>query len=459
MNHLVKKRLTRRHISCLWLAHTLIWLSTTACDSSRLIHPTVEGPLSLGEELRLGILVSGDYWRNADRANQMINAVYLLRDRVNACGGINQAPMSVVIKEADGTSQSETTAMQDLIDEHRVHGVVAQFSSQDSSSTLELAQQAETPLLIASLDRMHSSINLEPEMHDVGYTVPSIQQQIQALVQIIRKQGHSTLALIRSDSSSIRIWEEIFIPIYESNGGEVVNVDQPLIWNMPVRDPSLDNDQTLSSERDVNEQVLELQELLDRDPEAIVVALDTADGYDFLTTITTLGWRNEQAPIFWHSQETLDEILEQMQPEGSSSPQVLEALDGISGIVPAFSGQGFQGFSETWQANLDEAPIGNAASAWDAVSIFSLAAQAAGQNSRTGILSEMRSISNPPGMTITDICQGLEQLRSQESINFEGASSSLDMNRFREIPGVFNAWRIDPEGKMTITEQVTLDAD
>ena len=71
----------------------------------------------------------------------------------------------------------------------------------------------------------------------------------------------------------------------------------------------------------------------------------------------------------------------------------------------------------------------------------------------------MYSIVNPPGIAITDVCQGLEQLRKQEAINFEGASSSLDMNRFGEVPGVFNVWRVDSDGQMTITEQLTLEAD
>ena len=456
---MVKKRLTRRHIHYLWVVNTVIWVSTTACDSSQIIHPTVEGPLSLGEELRLGVLVSGDYWQNAYRANQMVNAIYLLRDHVNACGGINQAPMSVLIKEADGTSQSETAAMQDLLEEHRVHGVIAQLSSQDPSSSLDLAQQTETPLLIASLDRINLPVHSEGKLYGLGYTVPSIQQQMTAFVQIILSQEHSTLALVLPDSSSISTWEEVFIPTYESKGGEVVNGDQPLIWTAPSSDQTLNTDQPSLSEGEVSEQMAQLQELLGQDPGAIVVALDTTDGYDFLAEITALGWRNDQMPLFWHSQEILDAILEQIQSEDNSSPQVLDALNGIAGVIPAFTGQGFQGFSELWQTHLDESPIGNAASTWDTAAIFSLAAQAAGQNSRTGILAEMYSIVNPPGIAITDVCQGLEQLRKQEAINFEGASSSLDMNRFGEVPGVFNVWRVDSDGQMTITEQLTLEAD
>lgn len=454
---MVKKWLTRRHMCCLWVVNTLIWVS--ACDSSQLLHPTVEGPLSLGEELRLGVLVSGDYWQNAYRANQMVNAMYLLRDRVNACGGINQAPMSVVLKEADGTSQSETSGIKDLIEENRVHGIIAQLSSQDPSSILELAQQTETPLLIASLDRMNLPVSSAENLQGLGYTVPSIQQQMTALVQIILSQEFSTIALVLPDPHSVSTWAETFIPTYESKGGEVVNADQPLIWTAPIRNQALDADQTPSDEREVSAQMVQLQELLDRDLGAIIVSLDSTDGYSFLTEITTLGWRNGQIPMFWHSQETLDEILEKIQSENDSTPQVLDALNGVAGVVPSFSGQGFQGFSELWQTKLDEVPIGNAASTWDTGAMFSLAAQAAGQNSRTGILAEMYSIVNPPGIATTDVCQGLEQLRNQEAINFEGASSSLDMNRFGEVPGVFNIWRVDSDGQMTITEQLTLESD
>ncbi len=446
-----------------WVLSVLIGSVVSSCDSSQRIHPSVEGPLSLGEGLRLGILVSEDYWLGARSPSQVINAAYLLRDRVNACGGINQAPVSILIEEADGTSRAEINAMETLIDEYRVHGIIAQLSSQNPAAALEIAEQSKTPLLIASLDEMNSSFNAEPMIQDWGYTTPSPKQSMQAFSQLIVKRGYSQVFLVTSESNAIRARGDLFIDAYAAQNGQVVNAEQPLRWKIARDNNSSEADLNASNDDDTGS-INQLQEVLRQNSSeegqwAIATILDRPDGEDFLNTMMDLDWPQEDIPIFWYGQESLVRILERMQPAELLPSQTLDELAGITGISPTAVGGGFQNFLAAWQSRLNDSLKGTEPYAWDAAALLVLAAQSAKQNSRAGILSELTAIANPPGTAVSDVCKALEYMRNETSINFEGASGSVNINRFGEIPGVFNVWRLNPDGKIVTLERLTLDSD
>jgi neutral amino acid transport system substrate-binding protein len=462
-------------------------MGTSACGSSLLPSPTVDGPLSLGEELRIGVLISEENWRSIYRSNQLIDASYLMRDRINACEGVNNAPVSIVIAEAEATPNSEAEAMRSLIEDHRVHGIVAQFSSSDPTSALAQATQTNTPTLIASLELWQSPIaksRPSDQFGDtLGYTTPSHSQRIQAFGQFIRDQGYSNVVLITSNVNEVAHWQTRFITHHQSLNGRVLNADQPLIW----QSPSSTDDSNQSSTEPISQPLAELQQLLNRPqvqvnrqasgnpseptpdaasdettsdaidssewmPVAIAAMVDQLSGEELLKTMRTLGWRSEEMPVFWYDQDGFASMVEQLSLSEEADSSTLRAIAGISGITPVANGEGIQHFDEAWATRLKNPPTYGAANIWDAVGLFALAAQSSRQNSRVGIASALTDVSKAPGKTITDVCDGLETLRAQEAIDFQGASSSLDMTPLGEVPAHFKPWQLSSDGTIVILD-------
>jgi neutral amino acid transport system substrate-binding protein len=398
---------------------------------------------------------------NTRRPHQGTNAAYLVRDRLNACGGVNQAPITIILREADGTVPSEVNAIKELVDEYQVHGIVAQFASPNPEASIAYIEQTETPLLIAHLNDIDAGIKLASKSQHWGYTTPSSSQQMQAFVETMISQGYSSVILIRSDSQAFNTWQDTFIPVYEAAGGTVLNVDDPMLWRVFKPNEFADGEEARLAERDQNEQLTQLQTLLNREGSeargAIAVALTPSDGYDFFMTLAQLPAVNNSKPIFWYEQETLAQILDDLPLNNPPFPDAFKTLTNVRGVSPASIGEGFQIFAKSWENRMEEAPTQYSATTWDAVSLMALAAQSAGQNSRSGILSELKSVANSPGTIVTDACQGLELLQSREQIDLEGASGTLEMSRLGEIPGVFNIWRLNGDGELAIVERLTLD--
>ncbi|MEM7771916.1 MAG: ABC transporter substrate-binding protein [Cyanobacteria bacterium P01_A01_bin.37] len=490
MMYWLRTYLNANHLRPRWLTTSLLWLSLSACGASPLSRPTVEGPLSLGEELRIGVIVSESNWRNLHRSTQLMDSSYLLRDRVNACGGINQTPMSIVIMEVDDAEHTEMKAMQTLIEEHRVHGVIAQFASQNPSQALALASKTDTPVLITSLKSWHTLIPVDRAARSWNYTTPSNQQRMKAFAQLIINRGYSQIALITANADETTDWYDLFVQQYDSLGGHIVNLEQPIAWKASSRSADLDDDQELTTDDDINQQIIQLKTILAQDfihqesqtqpdqPQensgqegsaqetsdaannvAIATILDQKTGADFLETILALGWQSEDVPMVWYDQGGLESFLTTLDAKDANDSQSLDAMAGIFGITPAFNGEGFQEFFDTWTKQLDNTPSGYAAHTWDAATLFALAAQASGQNSRTGIMSALSTVANSPGIAVTDVCQGLEHLRQQEIINFQGASSSVDINRFGEVPGMFNIWQLNKDGTAVTVDTLSIDTE
>lgn len=472
----------------------LLLFGSAACSSSLLSRPTVEGPLSMGEELRIGILISEQNWRNIYRSNRLIDASYLMRDRINACGGVNRAPVSIVIAEAEATEKTENEAIRTLINEHRVHGIIAQFSSQNPTSAIEQAIQSETPLLVASIDVWQSMVPYHLHSNYWGYIIPSQQQRIRAWTQFIRDQGYSQTALIVSDLDDIDRWQRQFVQSYRSIDGRVINVEEPIVWQPSSESPAQSNNRDVSSDEAVREQIDQLQQLIDQNRieiaaqaqqvqaetisnsddadtaqssesggTAIAVMVDAEAGADLLTTMVSIGWQSEEMPIFWYDPAGLESILDRIIPEAETDIQpaeseILEAIAGMLGIKPAANGEGFQEFNQAWDQRLEHQATPQAAKMWDGVGLFALAAHQSGQNSRSSIFSGLPQVSNPPGIPLTNICEGFEQLQAQEIIDFQGASSSLDLNPIGEVPATFDVWQLNADGDITILDSFAVDA-
>lgn len=481
---------------------------STACQRSTPLRPTVEGPLLTGEGLKLGVLVSVVNLRRTDESEAVLNAAYLLRDRVNSCGGVNRAPVTTIAVEAGGTVRAEIEAMRKLIEEEQVHGAIATFISEDPTEAVELAIDARDPVLLASSGSLAlSNLSLSEESTPYwGRTAPSQQQSINALAQVIINQGYTRVALVGLEEPPFQDWMVAFHQSFEAYGGVVENADNPLIWRL-ARDEQSDaqtDDSAVSPDGNAefeaeaeaeaeataerNQLENQLETLLQQENIAILVALDEAAGTDFLTLLTTLepdgATESIFWPVFWMNPSNVQTSLnEALGDEGDRA-----SLSGITGVTPTAVGEGFQMFKTEWSDRFGEPPSAKASYAWDAAALLALAAQMVGSDrppapdgqdgqdpkppsdedgqppinrsigSSETIASRLRTVANPPGVEVTDVCEGLKRLRAGEVINYEGASGPIDIAPSGEIAGSFDIWRINDEGQVKVVDRLLLNA-
>jgi len=92
---------------------------------------------------------------------------------------------------------------------------------------------------------------------------------------------------------------------------------------------------------------------------------------------------------------------------------------------------------------------------WDATILLMLAAQSAGSNTGEGIKSKIREVSGGEGTEVTDPCQAMELLRKGEKINYQGASGNVDVDENGDVVGVYDVWKVNPDGSLAVIDKIS----
>jgi len=88
-----------------------------------------------------------------------------------------------------------------------------------------------------------------------------------------------------------------------------------------------------------------------------------------------------------------------------------------------------------------------AANCYDAMAVFLLALEAAGEASGEAIAENMRKVANPPGVVVGTIEEGKAALMLGKEINYEGASGPVDFDEYGNVAGGYAKYVFDAEGK------------
>ena len=91
-------------------------------------------------------------------------------------------------------------------------------------------------------------------------------------------------------------------------------------------------------------------------------------------------------------------------------------------------------------------PLANANYAYDAVISTALAIEKARSTEGPKINAAMTQVTNPPGTKCYDYADCLKLLRAGTKINLEGASGTLDYNKYHNVFGPYGAFQVDSEG-------------
>jgi ABC-type branched-subunit amino acid transport system substrate-binding protein len=106
-------------------------------------------------------------------------------------------------------------------------------------------------------------------------------------------------------------------------------------------------------------------------------------------------------------------------------------------------------FDKLYPSPKSVGPLANANYAYDAVISIALADQYAKTTDGTTVAHDMTKVTNPPGTACFTYSTCLKLLKAGTKINYEGASGSLDYNKYNNTFGPYGAFQSTPTGVET----------
>ena len=111
------------------------------------------------------------------------------------------------------------------------------------------------------------------------------------------------------------------------------------------------------------------------------------------------------------------------------------------------SGKASTEFTSEFNATFKgQQPLANANYAYDAVISLALAQDAAKTADGTKVAATMKKVADPPGTACFTYATCKQLLTAGKKINYEGASGSLDYNKYNNVFGPYGAFNVDLKG-------------
>ncbi|QZZ19378.1 ABC transporter substrate-binding protein [Leptothermofonsia sichuanensis E412] len=385
--------------------------------------------------LKIGSLLpaTGDL---ASIGQPMLDAVPLLVETVNQCGGVNGAPVTLVPNADDQTSpEAGLEAMTRLAEVERVAGVVGSFASSVSTAAIPVAVRNRVMLISpGSTSPVFTERAKKGEFQ--GYwarTAPPDTYQAQALAKLAKEKGATKASTIVINNDYGVGFEREFVQAFQKAGGTITNANRPTRY-----DPKATTFDT------------EVQAAFSGNPDAVAAVLYAETGSLLLKSAFEQG---------------LSKGVQILLTDGVYSPDFPEQvgktadgkfiLVGAMGTVPGADGKALEALKKLWQEKKGRPISAYVPHSWDAAALLVLAAEAAKVNTGEGISSKIRDVANAPGTEVTDVCEALKLIRSGQEINYQGASGNVDIDENGDVVGSYDVWQVTDDGKLEVIGKVS----
>jgi neutral amino acid transport system substrate-binding protein len=424
----------QKRLNALMLAllATVTSLLTVACGKNADNNQGASTPGASG--LKIGSLLpaTGDL---ASIGQGMLNAVPLLVDTVNQCGGVNGKPVTLVSVDDQTDPRAGAEGMSKLAEIDKVGGVVGSFASSVSSAAVDIA--VNNKVMLISPGSTSPVFTERAKKGDFkGYwarTAPPDSYQGPALAQLAIKKGLKRVSTLVINNDYGVGFEKAFVQAFKKLGGAVVNASKPTRY-----DPKATTFAT------------EVAAAFANKPDGVLAVLYTETGSLILKAAYEQGLSQGVQVLLTDGMYSNDFPAQ----VGKSSDGKFIAA-GVLGTVPGASGKGLAEFTKIWEAKYKRPVSAFAPHAWDAAALLALSAQAAKANTGEAIQSKLREVSNPPGEEVSDVCKALDLLRQGKQINYQGASSNVDVDANGDVIGIYDVWTVKDDGKLAVIDKVT----
>jgi branched-chain amino acid transport system substrate-binding protein len=192
----------------------------------------------------------------------------------------------------------------------------------------------------------------------------------------------------------------------------------------------------------------ELQQILAAKPDVIVTGSYLPD-----STIILREWYQTGQDAKW------------IMPGWAANADLVKALGNevVEGViaVDAISNEGaasYKHLDAEYQKAMGKPVSTNvyAAMTYDMVVSLALAMEAAGPNATiTQVNAKIRDVANPPGTKVFSFAEGKKLLGQKQKVNYEGASSRLDFDKYGDVTPDFGMYVIE-KGQIVRKDVITL---
>jgi neutral amino acid transport system substrate-binding protein len=400
---------------------------TTTADSAPATAPVATNVQASTQALKLGSLLpaTGDL---GPIGQQMSGAVPLVIETVNACGGVNGAPVSLVAEDDETDPRKGTAAMTKLANVDRVAGVVGSFASSVSSAAVPIAVRNKVMLISpGSTSPVFTDRAKKGEFKGFwARTAPPDTYQAEALAQLAKKRGFNKVSTVVINNDYGVGFEKAFVQTFKKLGGTVVNEGRPTRY-----DPKATTFETEAAAAFAGK------------PQAVIAVMYEETGSILLKSAYEQG-------LMQGVQVMLTDGVKSATFPGKvgKKDDGKYIVTGAIGTVPGADGKALTALTQLWKQKKNQAVGEYVPQAWDATALLVLAAQAAKANTGEAIASKLREVSNAPGTAVTDVCKGLELLRKGQDINYQGASGNVDVDANGDVVGVYDVWTVKDDGTL-----------
>ncbi|WP_216634853.1 ABC transporter substrate-binding protein [Gloeomargarita lithophora] len=390
------------------------------------------GCQSGGNALKLGTLLplSGDL---AQFGPGMQAAASLLVKTVNECGGVNGQPVQLISEDDQTQPSAGVSAMTKLVEVDRVAGVVGAAGSAVSGAAVDIAVRGQVVMISpASTSPVFTERAKKGELQGFWFrTAPPDSFQGTALAQLLQKRDWQKVGILAINNDYGRGLAQATQQALQKRGGQVV-----VTQFYEGQSASFDS---------------EVRAVFGRNPQAVVLVGYPETGTLVLRSAFQQGFVPRIPVVLTDGLK--DNQLAQLV---GKTPQGDWIASGMVGTAPAAGGPGLQDFQQRYQQAFNQPPNVFAPNTWDAAAVLVLAAQAAQANQGANLQAKITTVANPPGVAVTDVCEGLALLKQGQEINYQGASSGVDFDPQGDVAGEYAVWMVNPDGTIKVVETITV---
>jgi neutral amino acid transport system substrate-binding protein len=433
MNFLRNKRTFALTLSLLTISTGIL---NTACNNTTetpSTDTTSTNTTSSGGGLKLGTLAptTGDL---ASIGQNFPVASNLAVETINACGGVNGAPVTMIVEDSETDPAKAVTAMTKLAEADKVAGVVGAFASGESMAAIDVA--VRNKVMMISPGSTSSKFTDRAKNGDFkGYwarTAPPDTYQAQALANLAYQRGFKNVSLVVINNDYGVGFEKPFITAFEALGGTVLTKDKPVRYD--------EKSTTLDSEA---------KAAFAGNPDAVIAILYPDTGSILLKSAFEQGVSAGIPILLTDGVQT-----EQFPKDVGQTADGKFILAGALGTVPGADGEALDNFTSLWAEKIKKEVTAFTAHSFDAAVLLMLAAQASGNNTGEGIQSKLLEVANAPGVEVTDPCEALKLLQDGQDINYQGASGNVDIDEYGDVIGAYDIWEVQEDGKIKVIDKV-----
>jgi len=323
-------------------------------------------------------------------------AVSMAVKQINADGGVNGRPVTVVSRDEGGDESTAYDSLNELLANDQVDGIIGPASSRIALGALDVIAQAK----VVSCSPATSALELD-DRRDDGYfvrTIGSDALEAVALGDAMFSTGDSSFAVLYPDDDYGRAYVDRVKAFFSR-----IRVD--------VRAVPYDPTQT-----EFNGPA---QTALGGGTQVVAVIGSEPVGARVLRALADNGAPPDRVPTFVSDGlrgQDLGRLIDPARPMASA---------GIQGVSPRADPKD-SSFARAFARTMPGTPLAYVAYAYDCVNLIALAAQAAGSDDPEKIRSKLADVSNGGSP-----CQGFEacktQLTAGRNIDLDGASGNLDL--------------------------------